>query len=195
MQLLREHPWHIDTLLQMSEVARHHEGDMHKVFGNPPLTYFRAEHSQAADFVERAIFAFERSFNSTFNITTGSHRLDFDHIENRSFFLALHRHIINLQRRGTTRTAFEFARFLLSLDPGRDPHGALFYLDYLAVRSGQNEWLLSMWDTWTEIVKTFRPSRSGDEEMVSVEFIPGWWWARALAMWNLEISRGDKVTL
>ena len=93
------------------------------------------------------------------------------------------------------RTAFEFARLLLSLDPGRDPHGALFHLDYLAVRSGQNEWLLGMWDTWMEIVRAFGPKGPDDEEMMSIEFIPGWWWARALATWNLEIARGNKVTL
>jgi Transcriptional repressor TCF25 len=29
MHLLRDHPWHIDTLLQMSEVARHQEGNDH----------------------------------------------------------------------------------------------------------------------------------------------------------------------
>ncbi|KAF8341438.1 transcriptional repressor TCF25-domain-containing protein [Cantharellus anzutake] len=143
VQILREHPWHIDTLLQMSEVARHHE-----------------EHAQASDFVQRAIFAFERSFGSAFNFTAGSCRLDFDHIENRSFFLALHRHIIDLQRRGTIRTAFEFSRLLLSLDPIEDPHGALFHLDYLAM---------------------------------NVELIPGWWWSRALAIWNLETSKGDKT--
>ena len=40
IQLLREHPWHIDTLLQMSEVARHHEGEMQKGFESPALTHF-----------------------------------------------------------------------------------------------------------------------------------------------------------
>jgi hypothetical protein len=47
----------------------------------------------AADLIERSLFAFERSFSSGFNVTLGTHRLDFDRIENRPFFLGLHRHI------------------------------------------------------------------------------------------------------
>lgn len=54
-----------------------------------------AEHSTATDFVERSVFAYERAFAGTsFALTSGTARLDFDRAENRPFFLALHRLIV-----------------------------------------------------------------------------------------------------
>lgn len=52
-----------------------------------------AEYSTAADFLSRALFAYERGFSGAFNLTSGMHRLDFDHVENRVFYLALARNI------------------------------------------------------------------------------------------------------
>lgn len=49
------------------------------------------EYSQAVDFTERALFTYERGFVGAFNFTGGMNRLDFDRVENRPFFLALHR--------------------------------------------------------------------------------------------------------
>lgn len=155
------------------------------------------DNNQASDFVERAMFAFERAFTASFNITTGQNRLDFARIENRPFFLALHRHIINLQRRGTMRTAFEFARLLLSLDPHIDPHGALLYLDHLAVKAGMYEWLLEVWEIWGKVSietgSTPGPDDDFEDTRIEIQFLPGWMWSRALAMWNIEKQKGDAV--
>lgn len=87
--------WHIDTLLQMSEILAHQGGGLPighilEAFTYPPSF---SEQGVAADLIERSLFAFERSFSSGFNVTLGTHRLDFDRIENRPFFLGLHRHI------------------------------------------------------------------------------------------------------
>ncbi|KAJ8080199.1 hypothetical protein PM082_017029 [Marasmius tenuissimus] len=82
--LLYRTSWHADTLLQLSEVYRH-----------------RDEHAQAIDLVE-----------GSFNLTSGVNRLDFDRVENRVFYMAVHRVVADLTRRGLTRTAFEFARLL-----------------------------------------------------------------------------------
>jgi hypothetical protein len=46
------------------------------------------------DFVERALYTYERSFIGAFNFTSGLNRLDFDHVENRPFFLAVHRQVM-----------------------------------------------------------------------------------------------------
>lgn len=168
-----------------------------------------SDNTQASDLVARALFAFERAFTPSFNLTTGLQRLDFDRIENRPFFLALayahltklfyttpifilfRRFVVNLQKRGTNRAAFEFAKLLFSLDPGEDPHGALLYLDYLAVRSGMNEWLIEMWDVWQKLVdedpKSFSAARA------DIRVLPGWMWARALALRNIEEQAGDHV--
>lgn len=57
-----------------------------------------AEHSTASDFIDRALFTYERAFFGSFNFTGGGNRLDFDRVENRPFFLALHRQIMYVSR-------------------------------------------------------------------------------------------------
>ena len=101
------------------------------------------------------------------------------------------RYVVNLQKRGTNRTAFEFARLLLSLDPGGDPHGSLLYLDYLAVRSGMSEWLISMWDVWQALYNEDPKSFTGSRADIGI--LPGWRWARALALRTIEEQSGDTV--
>jgi hypothetical protein len=59
---------------------------------NPNFLHFQ-EYAQAIDFIDRALFTYERSFIGAFNFTSGLNRLDFDRVENRPFFLALHRQI------------------------------------------------------------------------------------------------------
>jgi len=137
-----------------------------------------------------------------FNFTGGCHRLDFDRVENRPFFLALHRQLVwvafiflftlprrnptvnsDLYRRGCTRTAFEFAKLLYSLDPWTDPHGSLLHLDGLALKAGMHDWLL---DTW----EFFETNPDGLAGRLTPTVLPGWWYTRALAMKVHEDSRG-----
>ena len=162
--LLQRAPWHADTLLQLAEVFRHRE-----------------EHSQASDFLSRALFTYERAFIGSFTFTSGLHRLDFDYVENRPFFLALHRQVSDLQRRGCTRTAFEFARLLYGLDPYSDPHGALFHLDYLAVKANMCGWLLSLFSLW----------QSEEREGTNPALLPGILYSRALALKLTNASDAD----
>lgn len=56
-------------------------------------------------------------------------------------------------RKGCVRSALECCKLLLSLDE-RDPQGALFQLDFFALRAGQLEWLLA-----------FLPQRKGGGAM------------------------------
>lgn len=170
-QILRLLPYHADTLLQLSEVYFHRE-----------------EHSTAADHIDRALFAYERAFVGSFNFTSGVNRLDFDRVENRPFFLALHRQVSDLQRRGCVRAAFEFARLLYALDPWTDPHGALLHLDFLAHKAGMSQWLLDVWD--------FFATHASNEKAYSGRLVPtalpGWAYARALALYVREEEHRDK---
>ncbi|KAA1478640.1 DUF654-domain-containing protein [Dentipellis sp. KUC8613] len=162
--IYRRMPWHADTLMQLAEVQSHRE-----------------DHSQAADLIERALFAYERAFVGAFNFTSGSNRLDFDHAENRPFFLAIHRQIINLERRRVMRTTFEFARLLYGLEPWTDPHGALLWLDFLAIKAGMNQWLLDMYALFESHVS--EKDKDGPlKGRVSVLALPGWAYAKALAL-------------
>lgn len=163
--ILQHVPWHADTLLQLAELYSHRE-----------------EHSQAADFIERALFTYERAFVGAFTFTNGLNRLDFDRVENRPFYLALHRHVIDLQRRGIYRTAFEFARLLLSLDPWSDPHGVYLHLDFLAIKSGMHSWLLSFSQLFAPVVPEASGLEGSQNTQIPVIALPGWAYARALAL-------------
>ncbi|KAF9029393.1 transcriptional repressor TCF25-domain-containing protein [Rhodocollybia butyracea] len=166
--LIQRAPWHADSWLQLAEVFRHRE-----------------EHSSAVDAVDRVMFAYERAFVGGFSFTTGLNRLDFDRVENRPFYLALHRQASDLQRRGCMRTAFEFTKLMYSLDPWCDPHGALLHLDFLAFKAGMPQWLLDVFKLSTSTCR------------MDPSVLPGWTFARALALrlTNKEQDKSSNVAL
>lgn len=53
-------------------------------------------------------------------------------------------------QRGCWRSALELCKLLLSLDPDKDPLGALLMIDYLALRSGEYAYLRTMGETWRQ---------------------------------------------
>lgn len=118
IQHLQYNPYHISTLLQVSEIAKH-QGD----------------HAVSADLLERALFNIGRSAHSSFNsrLKEGQARLDFLHMENRELWLVGWRYIANLGMKGTWRTAYEWAKLLLSLDDS-DPYCMRLLIDHLALR-------------------------------------------------------------
>ena len=103
----------------------------------------------SGDLLERALFSFGRSVHSSFTtaVAEGKARLDFRRPENREFWLAGWRYITNLGQRGTWRTAYEWAKLLLSLDPDNDPLCTVLVLDQLALRAGQATHLLKLADS------------------------------------------------
>lgn len=129
IQMLQFNPYHISTVLQVSEIAKQ-QGD----------------HSVSGDLLERALFSFGRSVHSSFTtaLAEGKARLDFRRPENREFWLAGWRYIGNLGQRGTWRTTYEWAKLLLALDPVNDPYRVTMIMDQLALRGGQGEHFLKL---------------------------------------------------
>ncbi|KAF9188886.1 Transcription factor 25 [Haplosporangium sp. Z 767] len=158
--LLRESPFHIDSLLQLSEVSKHN-----------------GDNALAGEFIEQALYAFEKSFHSLFNIASGSVRLSFMEVENRSFFLAIHRHIQFLGRRGCWRTAFEFNKLLLSLDPKHDELGALLSIDFYALKAQEYAYLLKLHERL--------------QQDHGLDRMPNFAFSVAMAQFHQEISQGD----
>lgn len=118
IHLLQYNPYHISTLLQVSEIAKH-QGD----------------HAVASDLLERALFNIGRSAHSSFGnrLKEGRARLDFMDMENRELWLVGWRYISNLGMKGTWRTAYEWAKLLLSLN-ANDPYCMRLLIDHLALR-------------------------------------------------------------
>ena len=129
IQMLQFNPYHISTLLQVSEIAKQ-QGD----------------HSVSGDLLERALFSFGRSVHSSFTaaLGEGKARLDFRRPENREFWLAAWRYTNSLGQRGTWRTAYEWAKLILSLDPEGDPYCVALIFDQVALRGGQAAHLLEL---------------------------------------------------
>ena len=121
--LLQHNPYHISTLLQVSEIAKSER-----------------DHATAGDLLERALFSFGRAIHSTFAkaLGEGKARLDFRRPENREFWLAAWRYMQNLMMRGTWRTVYEWAKLLLSLAPDSDPYALWLVLDQYALRARQD---------------------------------------------------------
>jgi tetratricopeptide (TPR) repeat protein len=127
--LLTANPYHIATLLQVSEIAKH-QGD----------------HSVSGDLLERALFTIGRSVHSSFPaaMREGFARLDFNQSANRELYLTIWRYIRNLEMRGTWRTAFEWAKVLLQFNTLSDPYGITLMIDQLALRGRQHAQLLEL---------------------------------------------------
>ncbi|KPM39144.1 hypothetical protein AK830_g7398 [Neonectria ditissima] len=135
VHLLQQVPYHVSTLLQVSSVAKQDQ--------NMAL---------AAELCERALFTFGRVTTSAFrqNIEQGRARLDFRRPENRQFWLAGYHYLKSLIRKGTYRTALEWAKLMYTLDP-RDPYAMRHFIHPLAIRAHESRWLV---DFLSEIEST-----------------------------------------
>ncbi|KFU85773.1 Transcription factor 25, partial [Chaetura pelagica] len=129
--LLQMNPYHVDSLLQLSDVCRMQE-----------------DQEMARDLVERALYSLECSFHPVFSLTSGTCRLDYRRPENRAFFLALFKHLMFLEKRGCPRTALEFCKLILSLDPENDPLCMLLLIDFLSLRAREYTFLTRMFQEW-----------------------------------------------
>ncbi|KAH6699345.1 hypothetical protein VD0002_g4727 [Verticillium dahliae] len=138
VSLLQETPYHITTLLQVSKVATQDQNA-----------------SLAAELIERALFTFGRVTTSAFRqkLAQGRARLDFKRPENREFWLAGYHYIKSLMRKGTFRTAFEWAKLLYSLNPN-DPYAMKNFLHPLAIRARQAQWLVDFCGRMTTTTMT-----------------------------------------
>lgn len=129
--ILNTHPYHVDSLLQLSEICKMGE-----------------DYQMAAELIERALYCLEHSFHTLFSLTQGYSRLAYRRPENRSFFIALFRQIIFVGQKGCYRTALELCKLLLSLEPDEDPLGVLLMIDFYALQSEQFSFLIRLFEEW-----------------------------------------------
>ncbi|OAA57529.1 nulp1-pending protein [Niveomyces insectorum RCEF 264] len=127
IQFLKQHPYHIASLIQVSRVAKQQDQNA----------------ALAADLCERALFSFGRATLSAFRqkLAEGRARLSFRRPENRQFLLAGYYYIASLIPRGTYRTALAWTKLFLSVMPD-DEYALLLYAHVLAVRAFEAQWLI-----------------------------------------------------
>ncbi|XP_076358427.1 LOW QUALITY PROTEIN: nuclear localized protein 1 [Tachypleus tridentatus] len=134
VSLLNMHPYHVDALIQFSDICKMGE-----------------DLQMAAELIERALYCMECCFHPLFNVALGNCRLDYRRAENRSFFIALFKHMNFVGQRGCSRTALEFCKVLLGLDPDGDPLGVTLIVDFYAIRSEQYIFLIKMYHEWDSV--------------------------------------------
>ncbi|XVF22244.1 hypothetical protein REPUB_Repub12eG0156900 [Reevesia pubescens] len=117
------HPYHLDSLMAMADYFK-----------------FVGEHQMSADAIAKCLYALECAWHPMFTPLQGNCQLKFSHDANKPLFKALFAHMKNMDRRGCHRSALEVCKLLLALDSD-DPMGAMFCLDYFALRAGEYAWL------------------------------------------------------
>lgn len=132
--IINEHPYHVDTLIQLSDLCKMSE-----------------DLQMAAQLNERALYCLECAFHPLFNMAKGNCRLDYRRQENRALFITLFKHLTFVGQRACYRTALEICRLLLSLDPEEDPLGVILCIDFYALRSMKYEWLICAYEEWEPV--------------------------------------------
>jgi len=173
--VLTRYPWHLETLLRISE-----------------LYHYSGQAQESSEILERCLYACERAWHPNFvgAASKGLAHLDFSLAENKPMFESLFRHVIALTRRGCHKTALECGKLLLGLDH-TDPKGALCMLSYFALRSGEEQWLLDFADTFGER----RWVNDKWESHGSLLNFPDWAYSKAMALYTTakDIQTADKA--
>lgn len=94
----------------------------------------------SAEATAKCLYGLECAWHPMFTPLQSNCQLKYDHETNRPFFSALFTHMRNMDRRGCHRSALENCKLLLSLDSD-DPMGAMFCIDYYALRAEEYSWL------------------------------------------------------
>nr|XP_017258345.1 PREDICTED: transcription factor 25 [Daucus carota subsp. sativus] len=121
--ILLYHPYHVDSLITLAEYFK-----------------FSGEHQMSADATSKCLYALECAWHPMFSPLQDKCKLKYSHETNRPFFSTLFAHMKNMDRRGCHRCALEICKLLLSLDSD-DPMGAMFCIDYFALRAEEYTWL------------------------------------------------------
>lgn len=181
--------YHISSLLQVSDIAKHER-----------------DHTTSGDLLERALFSFGRAVHPTFakKIAEGKARLNFHRPENREFFLAAYRYILNIGMRATWRTAYEWAKLVLSLDDD-DPFEMKLVIDQLAIRARQYQSLLDIancqylekwWIWWPNIcfskalaIKALSTDGGEEAKQALIKTIESYPWVAANLLQVLDVAK------
>lgn len=131
IQIINQQPYHIDSLIQLSELCKMSE-----------------DHSMASQLIQHAILALESSFHSMFSLTAGNCRLDYRRQENRAIYIVLFKHAQYLEARACAKTALEVTKLLFSFEPETDPLALILIIDYYALRAKEYQWLIQLYNEW-----------------------------------------------
>ena len=173
------HPYVTEALLQLSTVL------------------YQSNHSQEGlSLLRRCLWIYECSalLSFTRNLEENAF-MDVNLSKNATFFKALFKLMQVSHIAGLPRTALAVSRFLLSLDPLRDPMGVLLALDHFALASNLNaldKWLVEMVDSDQVRIIHRDSGRVGTSHAeCGLLQLPNWAYSYALALFRLSQSGDD----
>lgn len=103
---------------------------------------------QANKLLEQGLYFYEECFTYEFSIYSNSLTnlvvLDYDYnVFTKICFKCIFKMIAILQKKGCYKSALEYNKFLLKLNPIQDPCGALLYIDFNAISAKQFDWFMN----------------------------------------------------
>ena len=123
------------------------------------------------------------------------HLMDYYREENQVFFLTLFRLAQTSCMVGCVVTSLAVGRFLLSLDPMRDPTGTLMVLDYYALATmREKDVLLLLQLVDSNVVKVCHYEDEDNRHSCELRDMPNWAYSYALAMYrksHFDEDQGD----
>lgn len=131
VSIINEHHYHVDALIQLSDICKLSE-----------------DLAMAADLIERALYCLELAFHPLFNLAHANNRLDYRRQENRALYITAFKHLLFVGERACPRTALEFCKLILSLDPEGDPLAIILAIDFYALRAKQYDFLKKFYEEW-----------------------------------------------
>ena len=179
-----DHPHFADTLLQLSMVLYHVN-----------------DRSKGNDLLRRTMYLYESALPGSIlpntNDSTGEVLMDIDRQPNSGMFATLFRIMQTSGMTGCFPNALMVGRFLLSLDPLRDPMGVLLILDYYALACRQS--VLDGEEMGATFVKElvesglvevhYKDPLTDRHYWCGLRDMPGWAYSYALAFYRL--ARGE----
>ncbi|GMT28907.1 hypothetical protein PFISCL1PPCAC_20204, partial [Pristionchus fissidentatus] len=160
-EALMLNPYHLNSLLIRANSA-----------------FMQEDVSVAMELLCMGIYSTECASHALFNLSSWNNRLDYNQFENRAIFLILHRYIFFLERRRSFNTALNYCKLLFSLDPVKDPVGTMLFMDSLALKGKQYEWLNKVYEQG----KTWK----------NLHLLPNWQYSIALAAFYTQDESADE---
>jgi len=173
VMFVAHHPYITEALLQLSSVL------------------YQTNHSQEGlELLRRCLWVFESASLVSFgrDVLDGqSVFVDIDQVENAGFFKALFNLVQVSNIAALPKTAFAVSRFILSLDPLRDPWGVLLCVDNFALASNStsaDKWIIKVVESG-KINVCYRDEDSEKKvHTCGLLSLPNWAYSYALALFR-----------
>lgn len=166
----------------------HHPFVTEALFQASTVLYQSNHGAEALSLLRRCIWIFECASLSGFSKALDSlHLMNYDTSENKVYFDSLLRLMKVSYIAGLSRSALAISRFILALDPLRDPVNVLLCLDYFALANGtslSDQWLVDFAES--ESTHIFhRENVQSEISKTSILSLPNWKYSYALALFRL----------